>query len=574
MILRTPYDIKSSLAGLICIAALVLSMPSLCMGFEQPVGIDLEVSNVLRGNLHSEASSARLNLQQPALVSKFYTRMEFRPAWTKGAKALPEALELRQALRDSFSEGLNPDYYNLIDIEVGLRNLEEAVGNGGTLTPERIAWIEILITDAYFAYASDLITGRVKPRLVVEDARIEAIKMELSGFLMRMLRVGWIKDSLESLSPKNLEYQRLKKGLAIYRKALSQGGWKSITTQMKRGDRGIGVLALGKRLMATGDLIPSNAPTDDKLFNSSVEKAVRRFQRRHGLEADGMAGPITLETLNVPVATRIRTIELNMERLRWLPRELGDTYVLVNLADFTLKAVRNNAPDLRMRVIIGKDFQSTPSFSAKMTSLVLNPYWNIPDSIAREEIVPILTNSPGYLEEQGIEILMGWADNEHVIDPRDIDLVSIADPREGLRLRQKPGGTNPLRTIKFLMPNRFDIYLHDTPSDHLFKREVRTFSHGCIRLEHPLELAVFAMHKSPRWSRNKLEAAINTGSRYELNLPEPLDVMVLYQSAWADDDGRVTFSKDIYGRDSELAEMLKETVKIPASEGLPGNQAN
>ncbi len=574
MTLRTPCDIKPSLAGLICCVALVLSIPSLGMGIEQPVGIDLEVSNILRDNLHSEASSARLNLQQPELVSRFYTRIGFRPAWTKGAKALPEALELSQALRNSFSEGLNPDYYNRVDIEVGLRNLEEAAGNGGTLTPERIAWIDILISDAYFAYASDLITGRVKPRLVREDAREAAIKMELSGFLMRMLRVGWIKDSLESLSPKNPEYQRLKKALAIYREALSQGGWKSITTQMKRGDRGIGVLALRSRLMATHDLMPPNAPTDTKLFNSAVANAMRGFQRRHGLEADGMVGPITLSTLNVPVETRIKVIELNMERLRWMPRDLDDTYVLVNLADFTLKTVSKDAPGLKMRVIIGKDFQSTPSFSSKMTSLVLNPYWNIPDSIAREEIVPILMNSPGYLQEQGIEILMGWGDNERIIDPRDIDLVSIADPREGLRLRQKPGGSNPLGTMKLLMPNRFDIYLHDTPSSHLFKREVRTFSHGCIRLEHPLELAIFAMRKSPRWSRNKLQAAINTGSRYELNLPEALDVIVLYQSAWADDDGRVSFTKDIYGHDRELAISLKETVMIPASKGLPKARAN
>ncbi|MCK4910708.1 MAG: L,D-transpeptidase family protein [Thermodesulfovibrionales bacterium] len=566
---RISLDIRAVLAGLSILVALTLALPSPGTGFETPTGIDLEVSNILRNNLQTETGAERLKLQQPALVSRFYTRLGFRPAWTKGAKALPEAQELSEALRDAFAEGLNPDYYNLVDIEVGLRNLQEAAGDGGTLTPERIAWIEILISDAYFAYASDLITGRVKPMLVVEDARVEAIKMELSGFLIRMLRVGWIKDSLESLSPRNPEYQRLKKALAIYRKALSQGGWKSITTQMKRGDRGIGVKALRDRLMATHDLMSSNTTEDEKLFNSSVAKAVRRFQGRHGLEADGMVGPVTLETLNAPVETRIKAIELNMERLRWLPRELGKTYVLVNLADFTLKAVSKDAPDLKMRVIIGKDFQSTPSFSSKMTSLVLNPYWNIPQSIARDEIVPILQNSPGYLEERGIEILMGWGDNEHLVNPRDIDLVTIADPREGLRLRQKPGGANPMGKVKLLMPNRFNIYLHDTPADYLFQREVRTFSHGCIRLEKPQELAAFAMRKSPRWSRNKIQAAINTGSRYELNLPEPLDVMVLYQSAWAADDGRVTFRHDIYGRDRELDRMLRETVQIPASEGLP-----
>ena len=576
MILARAHGIRACMAVIACpslMAALVLGLalgaPSTSSAFEPLTGIDLEVSKVLSNNLQTAGSTSRLKIQQPSLVSKFYTRMGFRPAWKKGAKALPEALELRDALSESFADGLNPDYYNLIDIDVGLRNLEEAFGNGGTLTPERIAWIEILMSDAYFAYASDLIAGRVKPQIVVEDARLEAIKMELSGFLMRMLRVGWVKDSLESLSPMNPEYKRMKSGLSVYREALSRGGWKAITTQMKYGDSGVGVVALRGRLKATRDLMPSVETVDEKRFDSAIQKAVTRFQRRHSLDADGMVGPITLETLNVPVEERIMTIALNMERLRWLPRELGDTYILVNLADFTLKAVHKDITTLKMRVIIGKDFQSTPSFSSKMTSLVLNPYWNIPESITRDEIVPIIKNSPEYLEERGIEILRGWDPGQRVVDPHDIDLLSIADPREGYRLRQRPGPTNPLGTVKLLMPNRFDIYLHDTPADYLFEREVRTFSHGCIRLEKPLELAAFAMRKSPRWNRIKLTAGIATGQRYELNLPEPLDVMVLYQTAWADAKGGVTFRRDIYGRDRELTRTLWESAVIPASKGLP-----
>ncbi|KKK91074.1 hypothetical protein LCGC14_2716610, partial [marine sediment metagenome] len=312
MILSRAHGIRACMAVIACpllMAALVLGLalgaPSASSAFEPLTGIDLEVSKVLSDNLQTAGSTSRLKIQQPSLVSKFYTRMGFRPAWTKGAKALPEALELRDALSESFADGLNPDYYNLIDIDVGLRNLEEAFENGGTLTPERIAWIEILMSDAYFAYASDLIAGRVKPQIVVEDARLEAIKMELSGFLMRMLRVGWVKDSLESLSPMNPEYQRMKNGLAVYREALSRGGWKAITTQMKYGDSGVGVVALRGRLKATRDLMPSVETVDEKRFDSAIQKAVTRFQRRHSLDADGMVGPITLETLNVPVEERI-----------------------------------------------------------------------------------------------------------------------------------------------------------------------------------------------------------------------------------------------------------------------------
>jgi murein L,D-transpeptidase YcbB/YkuD len=570
-ILRT-IKAKGLRTGITCTAiffAIYMFAPAVSFGFENLTGIDKEVSRVLSDNLQTPESASGLNLQQPELVSKFYTRIGFKPAWTKNAKALPVANELSKALRRSFIEGLDPGYYNLADIEVGIRNLDEAVGNGGQLTPERIAWIEILMSDAYFAYASDLITGRVKPRMVVEDARIEAIRMELSGFLMRMLRVGWVQDSLESLSPANVEYQRLKKALTVYREALGSGGWRSITTQMVRGDKGIGVLALRKRLRATGDLFEPATRIGERLFDIGLEHSVKSFQRRHGLDADGMVGPVTLKFLNIPVRMRIRALELNMERLRWLPREVKENYLLVNLADFTLKVVKDGRKELDMRVIIGKDFQSTPSFSAKMTSLILNPYWNIPESIATNEIVPKLNENPSYLEEQGIEILRGWDNAEEVIDPKDIDLASIADPREGFRIRQRPGPLNPLGQIKFLMPNRFDIYLHDTQAEYLFEREVRTFSHGCIRVENPLKLATYAMRNSRRWTSTRLQAAIESNKLFELNLPEPMDVMILYQTAWADRNGHASFRKDIYGRDKVLSEQLKDTLRIPASKEPP-----
>jgi murein L,D-transpeptidase YcbB/YkuD len=466
---------------------------------------------------------------------------------------------------NSFSEGMNPDFYNLVDIEIGLENLRAAYTGGNSLTPERVAWLEMLMTDAFFAYAKDILTGRLKPRMVVEDGREGKVPMELTGFLMRMLRVGWIKDSLESLSPKNPEYQRLKKALARYMLSAKYGGWKSITTQMKQGDYGSGVVALRRRLEASGDLTAMHTSRDEKLFDATVTGAVKRFQRRYGLNPDGMVGPLTLKTLNIPVENRIRAIELNMERLRWLPGDL-DTYVLVNLANFTLKMVKKGETAGGMKVIIGKQFKSTPTFGSSMTSIELNPAWNIPDSITREDLYPRFSNSPSYLAEHDIKILKGWDSSEEVVDSNDIDIEDILDSRKGLRLRQSPGGSNPLGRVKFLMPNRFEIYLHDTPAEYLFEKEVRTFSHGCIRVEKPVDLAAFVMGSSPRWTRNKLLAAIKTGDHYALNLPESVNILVVYLTAWADEQGNTMFRNDVYGRDAELDAALRRTVRIPAGE--------
>jgi L,D-transpeptidase YcbB len=259
---------------------------------------------------------------------------------------------------------------------------------------------------------------------------------------------------------------------------------------------------------------------------------LRTFQERNGLDADGAVGPGTLEALNVPAADRVRQIEINLDRWRWLPRDLGERYVMVNIAGFALDVIEAGKPALSMRVVAGKPTNRTPMFTGTMTHLVLNPYWNVPSGILKKEILPHIARDPGYLARQNMEMLPGG------------------------KVRQKPGANNALGKIKFLFPNRFDVYLHDTPSRSLFSRSVRTFSHGCIRVEKPLELAEYLLKEDPAWTPEKIQKALAKGKESWVKIPNPLPVHLAYWTAWVDDAGVTQFRKDVYGRDKPLAEKL------------------
>jgi murein L,D-transpeptidase YcbB/YkuD len=272
------------------------------------------------------------------------------------------------------------------------------------------------------------------------------------------------------------------------------------------------------------------------VFDAALAAAVSRFQRRHGLEVTGKVDEETLAELNVPVEDRIRQLQVNMERWRWMPASLGDRYIMVNVPEFRLDVIEGGKTAMTMRVIVGKDQSRTPAFSDKMSYIEVNPYWNIPESIANEEILPKLDSDPGYLAREGIER----------VDPSQV----------GSGLRQPPGPTNPLGQLKFMFPNDFNIYLHDTPAGHLFAKEERLFSHGCIRIEKPFELAVYLLRDDPKWSPEALQAAIDSGENKSISLSRPLPVHILYWTAWVDGDGTVELRRDVYGHDVRLEEAL------------------
>jgi len=258
----------------------------------------------------------------------------------------------------------------------------------------------------------------------------------------------------------------------------------------------------------------------------------------------------------VPAADRLRQIEVNMERWRWLPDDLGDRYVQVNIADFTLSVVENDFTVMSMRAIVGKDFQKTPVFTGRITDVELNPYWTIPSTIASKEILEEIRKSRAYLARNKIRIYKGWGPDARRINPYSVNWTRVSERNFPFWLRQDPGPKNPLGAVKFLFPNKYDVYIHGTPYHELFERESRGFSHGCIRIESPVELAVNLLHDSVVWSSESLLAAIETGENLSIRLSDPTPVHILYFTAWVDESGTVNFRDDVYGHDGALASAM------------------
>ncbi|MEJ2686552.1 MAG: L,D-transpeptidase family protein, partial [Gammaproteobacteria bacterium] len=273
------------------------------------------------------------------------------------------------------------------------------------------------------------------------------------------------------------------------------------------------------------------------------------------LNADGIVGPLTRAALNVPAAARVEQIRLNMERSRWLPRDLGNRYVMVNMAGFQLRVLDHGHVVLEMPVIVGKPYRSTPAFSSTLSYLVFNPGWTVPPTIALQDMLPRERRDPDYLNTEGIEVFSGWSKDARRLDPTEIDWSRYGKDHFPFRLYQPPGPTNPLGRVKFMFPNRFDVYMHDTPARELFNRSVRTFSSGCIRVAKPLELAAYLLSDAERtWTVKDVQAEIDTGQTRAMHLPQALPIYLVYWTAWADPDGVVHFRDDIYGRDRRMQE--------------------
>ena len=303
------------------------------------------------------------------------------------------------------------------------------------------------------------------------------------------------------------------------------------------------------RLQLTGDLAADAQGHPQSRYDDDVHRAVRRFQQRHGLPANGIVDEQTRAVLNIPVQERIRQILANLERARWLPDDLGDPHVLVNLADFALHVTERGRDVLRMRVVIGDPETITPVFSDKISYIEINPYWNVPRSIAVKEKLPVLKRNPGALKAQNIRLL-GPGGEE--IDPATINWSAVNANNFNYRLRQDPGERNALGRIKFMFPNPYGVYLHDTPSRALFRRQVRAFSHGCIRIEKPIELATFLLRDKEGWGRARILQTIAQGNNRAIVLRNPVSVHLVYLTAWLDGEGETQFRDDHYNLDAPL----------------------
>jgi murein L,D-transpeptidase YcbB/YkuD len=528
-----------------------------------------EVRESLRVRLEAAGVPPRITVGGELIYASvtlplFYERRTYEPAWSDNSGPLPQAEALVSAIRQADRQGLTPEDYHLARIEATLRELRQNQENGKPLDPRRLVDLDLLLTDAFLIYGFHLLAGRVNPETIDPEWRANRRDADLAALLQSAVETNQIEQALEGLLPPQPGYARLQEALARYRQIAARGGWVAVPEgpKMEEGERGERVLILRQRLAASGDLDEEPSSSAD-LFDEALQQAVQRFQNRHGLEVDGVVGPATLAALNLPVEMRVRQIELNMERWRWLPEDLGKSYILINIANFELDVVENGQKVMMMRVVVGRDYRRTPVFSDRMTYLVFSPYWHVPQNIAVQDILPAVRKDPAYLAQKNIRVFQGWGVETKEIDPTSVDWSEVGAKNLNYRFRQEPGPSNALGRVKFMFPNKFNVYLHDTPSRELFAKSERAFSSGCIRIEKALELAEYLLRSDPRWTRENILAAMDKRVEQSVPLPEPLNVHLLYWTAWSEEGGVVRFRNDIYGRDRQLDEAMREKPPRP-----------
>jgi murein L,D-transpeptidase YcbB/YkuD len=473
-------------------------------------------------------------------VLRLYTEVEFEPVWTRDRRPTAQADEVIASLSTADLRGLSAADYDAERLAAEALRLADGSG-----TPEALGRFDTALTVSAMRFVSDSYIGRINPRTVGFGLDVEPKKLDLVVVVMELATGEAPAARLAALDPQFPHFARLKTALATLRmhEAESEPPLPELPT-LHPGDRDPGVPALRQRLVVRGDLPPEMAqPADPTVYDPALVVAVKRFQERHGREPDGAVGRATRADLGVPLRDRIQQIQLAMERFRWLPPGFrGRRFVIVNIPEFRLRGMEGDGQvTVSMPVVVGSVVKQTltPIMQAQMEYLVFRPYWDVPPTIARAEILPRLEHDPGYLDREDMEMVGG-------------------------RIRQRPGPSNSLGLIKFIFPNAFQIYLHDTPSKRLFSRSRRDFSHGCIRVSDPVELAEFVLGPESSWDRARIADAMQHGTNdRRVSLSVPVPIYIFYTTVVAEEDGRLFLYEDIYGHDAFLARELAKGYPYP-----------
>ncbi len=487
--------------------------------------------------------------------------------WFAGAQATPAVQQAIDLLAAAPSHGLDPRDYG---VEALRSAAALASADADAASRDRLG---VALTAAMERYLSDLHRGRVDPRRIHHDFSAPAGEsFDAASVLRDALQRQRLAEAARDAAPRLSQYQQLRDALARLSALQGHAAWSRAlpplpldarrrTTPLEPGLPWAGVALLAQRLSAWGDL--AAAEVAPPAYDGALVDAVRAFQRRHALADDGVIGPATLAALQVTPAQRMRQVVLSLERLRWTPLLQGPRMVVINIPEFVLRAyeVRDGRIEVRqtMKVIVGKAMRTrTPLFDEAMRFIEFSPYWNVPDSIARGEIVPRLRRDPAYWSLEGFEFVDAAGRVSGVLDAAALDAVLAGRQR----IRQRPGPRNALGDIKFVFPNREHIYLHHTPSVRLFERERRDFSHGCIRVEQPAALAGFVLQGMPQWTEARVREAMQSGKSFTLRLAEPVPVLIAYATALVR-DGRMYFYDDLYGLDRQLESAVSDASRHP-----------
>ena len=480
----------------------------------------------------------------PVSLAGIY-RKDIEYIWLDDQQPNERARVAIQFIASASEHGLDRDHYHYSQ----LQQLDPAAGH----TEAQL--FDLLLTDGLLKCIHDIAVGRLDPAAVDPKWAIARPSFDAAAYLQQALLMDHFEDRLNALIPESKQYSLLMAAAKRYQAYVAQGGWKRIsdTPVLRPGDVHHNIPAVRARLAFEDNAFVLPAAVTSTRYDEQLEQAVIDFQRSYGLAVDGTIGPETLRAMNISASDRLQQIRINMERLRWLPDDLGKRYILVNLANYRLTAIDEDRIELDMRVIVGKAKRQTPSFSSKMTHVVFNPYWNVPRKLARLDLVPRQQSDPDYFGNYNIRIFDHSNGARTEVEPDSIDWSTI-DPRIfPYSLRQDPGEKNALGRLKFMLTNQWAINLHDTPVKSLFERAKRNFSSGCIRVEDPLALAYFSLGDS--YNPATIADIVTSNERYSTSLEEPLPVYAVYVTVWPRGD-EIVFSPDVYQRDRRMADYL------------------
>jgi murein L,D-transpeptidase YcbB/YkuD len=443
-----------------------------------------------------------------------------------------------------------------------LHRLQRQIGVSASPPPQQLADLDLLLTDAFLRLSYHMRFGKVDPERLDPNWNLARDLGNLGPVLaiQDAIDSGAPDQFITSLRPQMRYYTALKETLMRYRTIARSGGWPTIPqgATLRPGMTDARIPLLRQRLAVTGDL-PEVAVTHSALFDAPLAEAVRRFQRRHQLAADGIVGPGTLTVLNVPVEARIDQIRVNLERGRWVLHDLEDTFLIVNIAGFFVRYVKDRAVVWQSRVQVGKPYRKTPVFKSEMKYLVFNPTWTVPPTILAQDMLPAVQRHPSYLQDKNIRVL---DPNGKAVDPSTLDWLHYTARNFPYTLRQDPGPNNALGVVKFIFPNKHLVFLHDTPSKSLFEKETRTFSSGCIRVDQPLALAERLLDDPETWNQARIAEVIQSQETQTVYLRQPLPVLLLYWTAMVETDDQVHFMPDVYDRDAAILEDLNAAFRL------------
>ena len=544
----TRYLHKIVLIG--CIQIILIS------GYALPA--DQKIAEIIRNKVEKIRSAETLQIDDAQIASinvlpELYENNGFQRLWTN-----PQHVEdLFNAIKTIDEDGLHPDDYHFTIIE----NRQSQIVSGTSTGPEQLADFDILLTDSLIRLGYHLIFGKVDPEdhhphwnLAVKIDDVEPV-----AAIQEILATGNLAKEIEALRPQNIVYSEFKSALEKYRAIKADGGWKAVPEgpTLKKGMQDNRVLFLRKRLQIAGDL-PADSE-DSEIFDEQLENAVRRFQQRHQLAADGSVGNQTLAALNISIEDRIDQIKVNLERLRWVLHAIAGRFVIVDIAGFEVFVYQDNQVLWRSRAQVGRPYRQTPVFKAEIEYLELNPTWTVPPGILARDILPAVKKDPNYLKERQIRVIDR---SGKVVNQDTINWSQYSGRNFPYQLRQDPGPNNALGLIKIMFPNKHLVYIHDTPSKSLFDRIDRAFSSGCIRTEKPFELAEILLDEPEKWNSESFQLAIDAGRTQRVNLPEHVPVLLFYWTVDPEPDGSVHFRKDPYKRDAGVLQGLNGKFKF------------